>query len=88
MNSVNIAEAGTRLSELVDLAEAGEVINITRDGKPVARITPVAKQISSAGKKKLEPLDLELMRRVRASLPFDDEPAGEFVRRMRDEDRY
>ncbi len=80
INSVNLADAKARLSELVDMAEAGEIIDITRRGKLVAQITPVAK--------KHEPLDLELIRRVSASIPFDDEPAGEFVRRMRDEDRY
>jgi len=80
MNSVNLADAKARLSELVDLAEAGEVINITRRGKLVAQLTPVSK--------KHEPLDMDAIRRLRASLPFDDEPAGEFVRRMRDEDRY
>jgi len=80
MNSVNLTEAKARLSELIDQAEAGEVINITRHGKAVAQIIPIAK--------KYEPLDMELIRRVRASLPFDDEPAGEFARRMRDEDRY
>jgi hypothetical protein len=37
---------------------------------------------------KREPLDLGLLQKLRESLPFDNEPAGEFVRRMRDEDRY
>jgi prevent-host-death family protein len=80
MNSVNLADAKARLSELVDLAESGEVINITRRGKLVAQITPVAKRH--------EPLDMAMIRRASASIPFDEEPAGEFVRRMRDEDRY
>ncbi len=80
MNSVNLADAKARLSELVEQAESGEVIQIMRRGKPVAQLTAIVK--------KREPVDLEMLRKLRASLPFDDEPAGEFVRRMRDEDRY
>jgi len=35
-------EAKTQLSKLVERAEAGEEIVIARNGKPVARLTPVA----------------------------------------------
>jgi len=41
MTSVGIFEAKTHLSELVDRVSRGEVIEITRHGKPVARLTPV-----------------------------------------------
>jgi prevent-host-death family protein len=36
---VNIDEAATRLSQLVDQAADGEEVLITRDGRPVARLT-------------------------------------------------
>jgi prevent-host-death family protein len=36
---VNIYEAKTQLSKLVDLAAAGQDIVIARNGKPVARLT-------------------------------------------------
>jgi len=36
---VNIYEAKTQLSKLVDLAAAGQEIIIARNGKPVARLT-------------------------------------------------
>lgn len=39
-------EAKTRLSQLVERAEAGEEIVIARHGKPVARIVPVARTSS------------------------------------------
>jgi prevent-host-death family protein len=39
---VNIKEARQRLSELVDAAERGESIIITRRGKEVARLIPPA----------------------------------------------
>ncbi len=38
---VNIAEAKTRLSELVERAASGEEIVIARDHKPVAKLVPV-----------------------------------------------
>jgi prevent-host-death family protein len=36
-------EAKTKLSQLVERAEAGEEIVIARNGKPVARLVPVAR---------------------------------------------
>ncbi len=41
---VNVHEAKTNLSRLLKRAEAGEDIVIARNGKPVARLTPVRKQ--------------------------------------------
>ena len=38
MRSVGAFEAKTKLSELLDLVEAGEEITITRHGKPVATL--------------------------------------------------
>lgn len=42
MNPVNIYDAKAHLSELVQRAEAGEEIVIARNGKPVARLVPLA----------------------------------------------
>jgi prevent-host-death family protein len=42
MAAVNIYEAKTRLSQLVDQAAAGEDVIVSRNGKPVARITQLA----------------------------------------------
>lgn len=36
---VSITEAKNRLTELIRLAEGGETVNITRHGKPVAKIS-------------------------------------------------
>jgi prevent-host-death family protein len=38
-HTVNIYEAKTQLSKLVDLAASGQDIVIARNGKPVARLT-------------------------------------------------
>ena len=37
-------DAKTRFSELLELAEAGSEITITRHGTPVARLVPIRKQ--------------------------------------------
>lgn len=39
MDTVDIYEAKTRLSQLVDKAAAGEDIVVSRNGKPLVRIT-------------------------------------------------
>lgn len=80
MKHVSLADAKARLSELVTQAEAGETIEITRRGKVVAKLMPV--------EVKKQPIDIERLRRLASRMPFQEESAGEFVRRMRDEERY
>lgn len=41
--TVNVQEAKTRLSELLQRVEAGEGVVIARAGKPIAELRPVAK---------------------------------------------
>ncbi len=41
MAQVNVQEAKTRLSQLLQAAEQGEDVVIARDGKPVVRLVPV-----------------------------------------------
>ncbi|MBI2089439.1 MAG: type II toxin-antitoxin system Phd/YefM family antitoxin [Deltaproteobacteria bacterium] len=43
MKQVNIHEAKTELSKLVERAEAGEEIIIARAGKPAARLVPLTR---------------------------------------------
>jgi len=43
MKTVNIHEAKTHLSRLVEEAAAGEVIVIAKAGKPMVRLVPVSK---------------------------------------------
>jgi prevent-host-death family protein len=42
MLTVNIHEAKTQLSRLIESVEAGEEVVIARAGKPVARLVPLA----------------------------------------------
>ncbi len=80
MADVTLADAKAHLSELVNRVEAGEDVRITRRGKPVARLTPI--------KAKRSMIDVAALRAVTDKLEFQAEGAGDFVRRMRDEDRY
>jgi prevent-host-death family protein len=43
-HAVNIAEAKAKLSALVDRAAAGEEIILSRAGRPVARLMPLAER--------------------------------------------
>lgn len=84
MDSYSLTEAQARLSELIDKAQAGEAVEITRDGKPVAKVVPTP--VTSQAPRK--PIDWEALRQLRERMPMQEESAGEFVRRMRDTDRY
>lgn len=42
MNPINLYDAKTHLSELVQRAAAGEEIVIARHGRPIARLVPLA----------------------------------------------
>ena len=80
METVNLADAKARLSELVERAAAGETVRISRRGKPVAQISP----IESARK----PIDFAALRALTDSMPRQKESAGVFMRKMRDRERY
>lgn len=45
-DAINIHDAKTHFSRLVERAEAGEEIVIARNGTPVARLSPLAKRPS------------------------------------------
>jgi prevent-host-death family protein len=80
VTTISLADAKARLSELVERAAAGETVCITRRGKPIAQITAV--------RRPLEPINAAALKQLTDTMPRQDESAGVFVRRMRDEDRY
>lgn len=80
MDAINLADAKAHLSELVDRVEAGDSIDITRRGKPVARLTAVARPRKR--------VDATLLRELTATMPPQTESAADLVRSMRDGDRY
>ena len=79
MNAINLADAKTHLSELVDRVEAGDSIDIARRGKPVARLTAVARP--------RKPIDAAQLQSLTASMPLQTQAAADLVRSMRDSDR-
>jgi len=79
MSAISLAEAKAHLSELIDRVEAGETIDITRRGKPVARLVAPDRR---------KPIDLAALQALTAEMPWSSESAGDFVRSMRDSDRY
>jgi prevent-host-death family protein len=80
MGSISLAEAKACLSELVERAGGGETVCITRRGKPVAQITAV-----ETPRKRV---DIAALRAMTDAMPPQRESARDFIRRMRDEDRY
>jgi prevent-host-death family protein len=80
MSDVSLADAKAQLSELVERAMRGEDVTITRRGKPVARIVGIRREP--------KPIDFGAIRTLRESLPIDSEPAGTWIRRLRDDARY
>jgi prevent-host-death family protein len=80
MSVINLADAKAHLSELVDRVEAGDTIDITRRGKPVARLTAVARPRRR--------IDVNLLQSLTATMPPQAERSADLVRSMRDGDRY
>jgi prevent-host-death family protein len=79
METLSLAEAKARLSELVERAAAGDTVRITRRGKLVAQITSVR-----ALRKRI---DAAALRALTDSMAMQQESAGDFVRKMRDRER-
>ena len=65
MDTVNLYEAKTRLSQLVERAAEGEEIIIAKAGRPLARLVPLAQRTGP------RPLGL-LAGEVRVGPDFDD----------------
>ena len=79
-NTISLANAKARLSELADLAASGETVVITKRGKPVAQLSKVETP--------RRPVDLAALREVTERMPLQEEGAAEFMRRLRDDERY
>lgn len=80
MRSVSIAEAKAHLSEIIDQVEAGESVQITRRGKPVA--------VLGAPARALKKVDADWLRSVTDKMTPQTESAGDFMRRLRNTERY
>jgi prevent-host-death family protein len=80
VTDIALAEAKAHLSALIERVAAGETVRITRRGKPVAVLAPAAE----TPRKAIDPSIWEALPKS----PLQTQSAGEFVRAMRDSDRY
>lgn len=78
MGAYSIAEAKAQLSALVQQAELGESITLTKRGKPVARIVSIIVETPKPR------VDLERLRAFRARIPRSPMTSADMVRKMRD----
>ena len=77
MSTFSVAETKAHLSELLERAEKGEEIVITRRGEPVAQLAPIRTTKPS--------IDFARLRALRAAMPRAKTPADKLVRKMRNE---
>ncbi len=78
--TVSVAEARAHLSELLDAAEAGETVVITRRGEPVAEL--------HAHRRAENEIDWTWLREETAKIPYSSVDSGDLVREMRDDERH
>ena len=77
MSTFSVAEAKAHLSELLERAEKGEKVVITRRGEPVVQLAPV--RTAKPG------IDFARLRALRAAMPMAKTPADKLVRKIRNE---
>lgn len=82
MSAHSIAEASTNLPDLIDRAIAGEAVVITRNGKPVAELNPLAPQREP---RPVTTEDIAWLDANRIGTIMPDEDAVTLVRKMREE---
>jgi prevent-host-death family protein len=85
MSEHSLPEAEHSLSDLIDRALAGEDVVITRDGRPVVELRPLATR-ADPPKPRMSPAEsIAWLRANRVGGKMPREDAGTLVRRMRDE---
>lgn len=84
---IKIDDIRDQVEDLVSRAEAGETILIEKDGKTVARLEGVVGADAGHDGPRRK-IDITALRELTQSQPIQTESAADFIRRMRDEDRY
>ena len=77
MLEINVKEARSQLSLLLDRVQSGEEVLITRRGRRVARLVPAADHVK-----------LSSLSTFRAALQIGGAAMSETVVRLREEERY
>ena len=86
MGVIKIDDLKDQIEELVSRAEAGETILIEKDGKTVARLDGV--RVADELERHKGKIDITALRELTQSQPMQTESGADFIRRMRDGDRY
>jgi prevent-host-death family protein len=84
MGAYSLAQAQSQLERLVDEALTGEIVTITRDGRPVVTLAPTA---TTAAPTPIDNEYLEWMRKRALARPSLGGDSVTLVREMRDEER-
>lgn len=78
MQEINIKEARSRFTAIVESAAMGEDIIITRRGKPIALLTRINDN----------PMPLDSLKEFRTKIDVKGIPLSDTVIRLREEERY
>jgi prevent-host-death family protein len=68
--TIGIAEAKARLSEVIDRVESGETIIIARNGAPVAELRPLGRVSPEDAVKRIRAIGLRVAKRNRGKQPW------------------
>ncbi len=80
MRTVSVAQAKAQLPSLLQAAEAGEKIIVTRYGKAIVELKPVERVVNPA-----DPHGLKWLAERRKALPMMTTDSATLIREMRDE---
>lgn len=80
MDEINPTDAEARLGALLDRVDAGESILITRNGRPVALLSPVPRP--------RRPVDLVALRALTVTMATKPGVSRDSVRSIRESERY
>ncbi|MHB0980442.1 MAG: type II toxin-antitoxin system Phd/YefM family antitoxin [Thermoleophilia bacterium] len=78
MREVSVREARAEIARLLEAAEAGEDVIITRRGRPVARLVAVAAE-------SVPQIAFTSRGELRRSLPASERPSSRLIREMRED---
>ena len=78
MSTYTLVEAKAQLSHLISMVEAGEEVTITKRGRAVVKRVPSDPP----------PQQMPSLAELRAKITPQTESAGEFIRKLRETDRY
>lgn len=84
MKHVTVQEARAQLEALLEAAQAGETIEIVRDGEVIAKLTPGPIEVPAASR----PFDIEALREHQRKLTGPVERTEDALREWKDEARY